>query len=301
MRLRKEVYLVLAVIAILVLFFLFRPGRGPVVMETNLDGIELTNTGTDRSIVFDETTRISLPNPPGIFLIANGNIVKDSDVRAIDGSSMIPMEILRDIVDGQIETSETDGDEFTIKTEKTKVVFRLNQENVEVNDKASFIDVAPRREGRKTYVPLKSMMGFFDFKVEYTDGTNVTKTMYPLLPGYQQIFVSKYPEKLEPLKEEEALSILQEQLKKAYKVLYQEKFKELKEEDQKKSNLTEQEQWRLAIGGNIKMVGENDRYHIFKIKDQYLVDKYTEAIYVFKSGDIYKFKLFDPKDPKALK
>lgn len=299
MRIRKEVYLVLAVIVILTLFIVFRPKAEKKVLSTNLNGIEIYNDKTDGYIKFSDNDRVALSNPPGIFLIANGSVVKNAEIKAFDGMSMLPLEKLAEIVGAEVKVSEKNGDEFNLLKDKTKVTFRLNDQNFENGGKTEFLNAKPIRDGRTVYVPLKDFFQLYGYNVVYTNGEKVKVDEYPVIPLYQQIMVSNYSDMKKTLTKEEAIKIVQDQLKIAYKTRFKEKYKD-PDENVDRMNPNEKDEWRLKINEGLKIKAENDRYFIIPVVWDFMVDKYTGEVYTFYQGQTFEYKLFDPQSEGAL-
>lgn len=299
MRIRKEVYLVLAVIVILTLFIVFRPKAEKKVLSTNLNGIEIYTDKTDGYIKFSDNDRVALSNPPGIFLIANGSVVKNAEIKAFDGMSMLPLEKLAEIVGAEVKVSEKNGDEFNLLKDKTKVTFRLNDQNFENGGKTEFLNAKPIRDGRTVYVPLKDFFQLYGYNVVYTNGEKVKVDEYPVIPLYQQIMVSNYSDMKKALTKEEAIKIVQEQLKIAYKTRFKEKYKD-PDENVDRMNPNEKDEWRLKINEGLKIKAENDRYFIIPVVWDFMVDKYTGEVYTFYQGQTFEYKLFDPQSEGAL-
>lgn len=299
MRIRKEVYLVLAVIVILTLFIVFRPKAEKKVLSTNLNGIEIYTDKTDGYIKFSDNDRVALSNPPGIFLIANGSVVKNAEIKAFDGMSMLPLEKLAEIVGAEVKVSEKNGDEFNLLKDKTKVTFRLNDQNFENGGKTEFLNAKPIRDGRTVYVPLKDFFQLYGYNVVYTNGEKVKVDEYPVIPLYQQIMVSNYSDMKKTLTKEEAIKIVQEQLKIAYKTRFKEKYKD-PDENVDRMNPNEKDEWRLKINEGLKIKAENDRYFIIPVVWDFMVDKYTGEVYTFYQGQTFEYKLFDPQSEGAL-
>lgn len=299
MRIRKEVYLVLAVIVILTLFIVFRPKAEKKVLSTNLNGIEIYTDKTDGYIKFSDNDRVALSNPPGIFLIANGSVVKNAEIKAFDGMSMLPLEKLAEIVGAEVKVSEKNGDEFNLLKDKTKVTFRLNDQNFENGGKTEFLNAKPIRDGRTVYVPLKDFFQLYGYNVVYTNGEKVKVDEYPVIPLYQQIMVSNYSDMKKTLTTEEAIKIVQEQLKIAYKTRFKEKYTD-PDENVDRMNPNEKDEWRLKINEGLKIKAENDRYFIIPVVWDFMVDKYTGEVYTFYQGQTFEYKLFDPQSEGAL-
>lgn len=299
MRIRKEVYLVLAVIVILTLFIVFRPKAEKKVLSTNLNGIEIYTDKTDGYIKFSDNDRVALSNPPGIFLIANGSVVKNAEIKAFDGMSMLPLEKLAEIVGAEVKVSEKNGDEFNLLKDKTKVTFRLNDQNFENGGKTEFLNAKPIRDGRTVYVPLKDFFQLYGYNVVYTNGEKVKVDEYPVIPLYQQIMVSNYSDMKKTLTKEEAIKIVQDQLKIAYKTRFKEKYKD-PDENVDRMNPNEKDEWRLKINEGLKIKAENDRYFIIPVVWDFMVDKYTGEVYTFYQGQTFEYKLFDPQSEGAL-
>lgn len=299
MRIRKEVYLVLAVIVILTLFIVFRPKAEKKVLSTNLNGIEIYTDKTDGYIKFSDNDRVALSNPPGIFLIANGSVVKNAEIKAFDGMSMLPLEKLAEIVGAEVKVSEKNGDEFNLLKDKTKVTFRLNDQNFENGGKTEFLNAKPIRDGRTVYVPLKDFFQLYGYNVVYTNGEKVKVDEYPVIPLYQQKMVSNYSDMKKTLTKEEAIKIVQEQLKIAYKTRFKEKYKD-PDENVDRMNPNEKDEWRLKINEGLKIKAENDRYFIIPVVWDFMVDKYTGEVYTFYQGQTFEYKLFDPQSEGAL-
>ena len=299
MRIRKEVYLVLAVIVILTLFIVFRPKAEKKVLSTNLNGIEIYTDKTDGYIKFSDNDRVALSNPPGIFLIANGSVVKNTEIKAFDGMSMLPLEKLAEIVGAEVKVSEKNGDEFNLLKDKTKVTFRLNDQNFENGGKTEFLNAKPIRDGRTVYVPLKDFFQLYGYNVVYTNGEKVKVDEYPVIPLYQQIMVSNYSDMKKTLTKEEAIKIVQDQLKIAYKTRFKEKYKD-PDENVDRMNPNEKDEWRLKINEGLKIKAENDRYFIIPVVWDFMVDKYTGEVYTFYQGQTFEYKLFDPQSEGAL-
>lgn len=299
MRIRKEVYLVLAVIVILTLFIVFRPKAEKKVLSTNLNGIEIYTDKTDGYIKFSDNDRVALSNPPGIFLIANGSVVKNAEIKAFDGMSMLPLEKLTEIVGAEVKVSEKNGDEFNLLKDKTKVTFRLNDQNFENGGKTEFLNAKPIRDGRTVYVPLKDFFQLYGYNVVYTNGEKVKVDEYPVIPLYQQIMVSNYSDMKKTLTKEEAIKIVQDQLKIAYKTRFKEKYKD-PDENVDRMNPNEKDEWRLKISEGLKIKAENDRYFIIPVVWDFMVDKYTGEVYTFYQGQTFEYKLFDPQSEGAL-
>lgn len=299
MRIRKEVYLVLAVIVILTLFIVFRPKAEKKVLSTNLNGIEIYTDKTDGYIKFSDNDRVALSNPPGIFLIANGSVVKNAEIKAFDGMSMLPLEKLAEIVGAEVKVSEKNGDEFNLLKDKTKVTFRLNDQNFENGGKTEFLNAKPIRDGRTVYVPLKDFFQLYGYNVVYTNGEKVKVDEYPVIPLYQQIMVSNYSDMKKTLTKEEAIKIVQDQLKIAYKTRFKEKYKD-PDENVDRMNPSEKDEWRLKINEGLKIKAENDRYFIIPVVWDFMVDKYTGEVYTFYQGQTFEYKLFDPQSEGAL-
>ncbi len=299
MRIRKEVYLVLAVIVILTLFIVFRPKAEKKVLSTNLNGIEIYTDKTDGYIKFSDNDRVALSNPPGIFLIANGSVVKNAEIKAFDGISMLPLEKLAEIVGAEVKVSEKNGDEFNLLKDKTKVTFRLNDQNFENGGKTEFLNAKPIRDGRTVYVPLKDFFQLYGYNVVYTNGEKVKVDEYPVIPLYQQIMVSNYSDMKKTLTKEEAIKIVQEQLKIAYKTRFKEKYTD-PDENVDRMNPNEKDEWRLKINEGLKIKAENDRYFIIPVVWDFMVDKYTGEVYTFYQGQTFEYKLFDPQSEGAL-
>lgn len=300
MRIRKEVYLILAVVIILSLLLFFRPKVTSDIAETNLKDVKFfyDSEGKEQSYIqFGDNSAKNLPNPIGMFVIVNGNIMEDSDIIAKDGNSMIPVEIFKDIVQAELTQSESNSSEFVLSTSDHKLTFRLEDLGSELDGKALFLPVAPVREQNKIYVPLKNFSESFGVSVNYTDGVNYTEKLYPVIPKFQQIFLSKYNSKLTPITPEEAIEVLKSELKKAYKVRFENSFKELDTID---GTATEEEKWRNIITNGLKISGENDRYYIVNLSNTFLIDKYTGKIYTFTEGKIYEWKEFDSTNKASL-
>lgn len=299
MKIRKEVYLVLAVVLILTLFIVFRPKPEKKVLSTNLNGIEIYTDKTDGYIKFSDNDRVAISNPPGLFLIANGSIVKNAELKAFDGLSMIPLETFAEIVGAEVKVSEKNGDEFNLIKDKDKITFRLNDQNYENNKNTAFLNAKPIRDGRTVYIPLKDFFGLYGYNVVYTNGERVKTDEYPVIPLYQQIMVSNYSEMKEPLTKEEAIKKVQEELKVAYKTVYDKKYKE-PDENIDRMNPSEEDAWRIKIHDGLKLKAENDRYYVIPVVWDFLVDKYTGEIYTFYQGETFQYKLFDPKQKYSL-
>lgn len=299
LRLRKEVYIVLAVLLALVLFFIFRPKRHSGVAPTNIDGLVM-NTEGDFTIQFGKENKISLPNPPGIFLVVNGSVIRDSDIRAIEGFSMVPVDVLKIAFDGTLTQNDKSDQQYTLKVDKNAVFFTLGQENAQIDGKSVYLDAAPRKDGTKIYVPLKNFAEAFGYTVTYTDGMNPVEGAYPLIPCFQQIFLSKAPQNVTPLTKEQAIERVQEKLKTAYKVKFKEKFKGSDDPNYTSYNSDQKEYWQGFIQQGLKVAAENDRYYIVPVVWNFLVDKYTGDVYSFYQGETYRYQLFDPNNPGAL-
>lgn len=295
-RLRKEVYLVLAVLLIIVLFVIFRPKSSARIAETNIDGVDIS-TDEEKYIQFGQNDKIALGNPPRMFLVANGNIIKSSNIDIVEGSSMLPVDVLSDIIGGEVKVNPQNGDEFTIKNKETKITFRLNDQSAELNDKPEFLDVLPVREGKIVYVPLKQFFEYFGFNVKYVLGDESSEVA-PLIPNFQQIFVWKYPEKSEPITKDEAVKILTKELKKAYKTNFGKKWTEPKEGETKGNAPEDEMRWKIKEGFSVK--DENDRYYVIPVVWDFLVDKYTGKVYMFYQGQVYQYRGFDTKQKGTL-
>ncbi|MDD7762071.1 MAG: stalk domain-containing protein [Ezakiella sp.] len=303
MKIRREVYIVLAVVLVIALFVIFRPKGTKKIESTNLDKIKIETSATDGYINFGDNDRVALSNPPGIFLICNGNIVKNASIKAFEGSSMIPSEKFAEVIGAELKTSEKNGDEFTLKKDDISITFRLNDQNYENGDKSAFLDVVPLRDGKLVYVPLKQFFELFGYQIIYTDGIKVTSDRYPVIPMYQQIFAYNYNEKLTPKSREDAIKSAQETFKACYKTVFKEKYKS-PDDKMNQSSPSEQDAWRIAID-NLSIKYENDRYYFVAIDGVndllYMLDKYTDDVYEFSSGQTYSYKLLDKKDPVSLK
>lgn len=297
-RLRKEVYLVLAVLLIIGLFIIFRPKTSGRIAETNIDGVDISTVEGDKYIQFGQNDKIALGEPPRMFLIANGNIIKSSNVSIIEGSSMVPVDVLTDIIGGKVKVNPQNGDEFTVSNSDSKITFRLNDQSAELNEKPEFLDIVPVREGKIVYVPLKQFFEYFGYKVKYVLG-DASSEVAPLIPNFQQIFVWKYPEKAEPLTKEEAVDILTKQLKKAYKTNFGMKWTEPKEGETQGHEPEDEMRWKIKEGFQVK--DENDRYYVIPVVWDFLVDKYTGQVYMFYQGQTYQYRAFDPKQKGTLK
>lgn len=296
-RLRKEVYLVLAVLLIIGLFVIFRPKTSGRIAETNIDGVDISTAEGDKYIQFGQNDKIALGEPPRMFLVANGNIVKSSNISIIDGSSMVPVDVLTDVIGGKVKVNPQNGDEFTVSNSDNKITFRLNDQSAELNEKPEFLDIVPVREGKIVYVPLKQFFEYFGFNVKYVLGDKSSEVA-PLIPNFQQIFVWKYPEKAEPLSKEEAVEVLTKELKKAYKTNFGMKWSEPKEGETKGNKPEDEMKWKIKEGFQVK--DENDRYYVIPVVWDFLVDKYTGQVYMFYQGETYQYRAFDPKQKGTL-
>lgn len=296
-RLRKEVYLVLAVLLIIGLFIIFRPKTSGRIAETNIDGVDISNAQGDKYIQFGQNDKIALGEPPRMFLIANGNIIKSSNISIIEGSSMVPVDVLTEVIGGKVKVNPQNGDEFTVSNSDNKITFRLNDQSAELNEKPEFLDIVPVREGKIVYVPLKQFFEYFGFNVKYVLGDKSSEVA-PLIPNFQQIFVWKYPEKSEPLSKEEAVDILTKELKKSYKTNFGKKWVEPKSDETKGDKPEDEMRWKIKEG--FKVSDENDRYYVIPVVWDFLVDKYTGQVYMFYQGETYQYRAFDPNEKGTL-
>lgn len=290
-RLRKEVYLVLAVILVFALFVIFRPKSVRKIEATNIDGVNIF-LGGDNYIQFGENDRIALGDPVRTFLIANGSIVKNANLSIIDGNSMLPVDVLAEIIGGEVNGNPQNGDEFTVSDGTTKVTFRLNDQSADLNGKPEFLDFVPTREGKIVYVPLKQFFGYFDYSVQYTRGKE-DSDVAPLIPNYPQIFVDKYPAGAKKLTKEEAVKILTDELKKAYKSNFGKKWTAPKEGETQ--GTAPEDEMRFKINEGFSVKSENERYYVIPVVWDFLVDKYTGDVYMFYQGETYQYKKFDTK------
>lgn len=303
MRLRKEVYLVLAVILILALFIIFRPKTKSDLDSTNLDGIEINTDTADSYIKFADNDRVGLSNPAPMFLIVNGSVIKNPDIKAIDGSAMIPAEKFAEIVGAKLVVSEKNGDEFNLKADKKKglpgVTFRLNDGSYEINAKSEFMAGKPVRDGRTVYLPVKSFFEAYGYTVTYTNGKKVKVDEFPVIPLYQQLMVYKYDTNKKALTKEEAIKKVQEELKVAYKANFNKKYK-APDDSIDRMNPSREDEWRIKINDGLEVKAENDRYYVIPVVYDFYVDKYTGEIYSFYQGQTFVYKKFDPKAPGSL-
>ena len=108
--------------------------------------------------------------------------------------------------------------------------------------------------------------------------------------------ISRYPTDTSPMTSLKAIQLLKAQLIIAYEKKFGEKFVPL---NVKTETFVEQDSLRYTIT-NLSVKYDNDRFYIIPVVWDFMVDKYTGAIYVYYNGIDEFIYLFDPNAQGAL-
>jgi len=266
------------------------------IEETNLGGVRVEGTITYANA---PDQPIPLAKNP-IFLYINGSIYS-ADVIIENDRTLVPLRFISERLGAQVAWDDATR-KVTITDGDNTIELIIGDSNPKLNGKTIPIDAAPKIYNDYTYVPLRFIAEALGCKVDWFDGTAAYNGAgpepdvphYPI--GDRQVMISRYSADLVPLKPQEALDILKQQLIIAYGRRFGVAFSPL---DTMPNSTDEQETYRYYIP-HISVVYENDRFYAIHFVWTFFVDKYTGTVFLFYGGSPATFYLFNPYTPGGM-
>lgn len=266
--------------------------------ETNLDGLRVTGN----SITYGDGKTEELTENP-IMLYINGSI-KNADIVIVNDHTLVPLRIVSESLGAKVDWDGT-ASKVTITDGNDKIELVIGDSNPRLNGEVIPIDVAPQIINDYTYVPLRFIAESLKCSVEWFDNNgrpayngdpdSVSKQAHYTI-GDRQVIVSRYPADVKALNQSEASRILQEQLIIAYENRFGVQFETL---TVKPATWEEQDSLRYLIS-NLTVLYENDRFLVFGVVWEFMVDKYTGTVFICYHGDAATINIFNPLLPGAL-
>ncbi len=267
------------------------------MQKTNIDntGIDLYEGIEDAEsyITYGDSTKESI-GKDYIGLFINGSIIKNANLIRDNDTILLPISIVTDNLGAQFDWNSETGKATIVDGENTIELF-IDSKSAKVNGKEFNLDIAPKLFNDNACVSINFVAEALNAEVEYFDGTDTTKPH--IVERMPHVMISRYPDNVKKLSEEEALQKTKEQLI----IAFEKKFGEFipLEENEKASREDDKAILRDVIT-NLTIKSENDRYYVIPVMYDFWVDKYTGDVYTFYNGLAMQINIFDPYDEGAL-
>jgi len=263
------------------------------VPETNLGGLRVfINPGGE--ITYGDGTVMKYPGND-ILLFINGSLYV-SEIIIDNDRTLVPLRFISETLGAQVGWDDATR-KVTITDGNNKIEMVIGNNKPTLNGKVIQIDVAPKIYNDYTYVPLRFIAESLNCKVDWFEGNpdfivdGPTETHYPI--GSRQVIVSRYPTVAKAMTETDAIKILEDQLKIAYKTRF---GVELLPLNTKPNINDEQESFRYLIT-HLSVCYTNDRFYNVLFVWNFMVDKYSGTVYLCYNGVPYTINIFDPYGP----
>jgi hypothetical protein len=285
------------VLVVVTLFCLSACSKNISVKSTNLDGISVItpNSGIPAQVKYQDGYEENIPDDY-IMLFINGSIIKHEGIFVENDIPFIPIKtICKNIFE---ETSfNVDGKKYTIEFEKNKIEIYENEKGIMVNGKSYSLENSPKTINNTLFMGMNDISKILKLEVSYYDNSN-EKDVH-IIKNIPQIMISKYPKSAKEISKDEAVEILKSQIKKAFEKKFGE-FVPLNEAPAGKVYEIEDKDRLRYLITNLEIKSENDRFYVFNIMHDFLVDKFTKEVYVYYNGLPATINKFNPKSENAL-
>lgn len=213
-------------------------------------------------------------------LLINGNLIPNADIVTKNNRTLVPIRVISENINAKIDWNDKTR-KVTISKANANIELIINNKEATINNKKVTLDVAPEIINNYTYLPIRFVSENMNCEVGYKDTKEkgfeeFTNNMYPMF--FPTVIVE---EKTSDKSNTSNKSL--DSLKSKLNSSIDDYKKHLLKVYDKKSVDNYMTSLKSDISA-LKYESDIGRYYVFESSaGKYLVNKYTDEMYIFKS------------------